>query len=32
MFEGNQSEQTLKPEPTTRDSIESIRATLLSNK
>lgn len=32
MFEGNQSEQTLKPEPTTCDSIESIRATLLSNK
>ena len=31
-FEGKNSEQESTPEPTTCDSIESIRATLLSNK
>lgn len=31
-FEGNNSEQESTSEPTTCDSIESIRATLLSNK
>jgi hypothetical protein len=32
MFEGKQAEEKSKPEPTTCDSIESIRATLLSKK
>lgn len=32
LFEGQNSEQDSNPEPTTCDSIESIRATLLSNK